>query len=147
MALHRLVCARNRLRGGLGKGAHAKLVLRPPGMSQRMATRAARAAVTLHRSHRLAALSDEDRVLMRSELGAFLDHHPHARSVLPALVLVERSLRITGGLDRLPTDVVDDASALLARLAGGCGADGIARLRVRLRQLGAARSASLRAAG
>ena len=85
---------------------------------------------------------------MRADLAQLLDVHPVARSLFPSLVLVERALgrNKSRALDRLPDEVLADASTLLAKLAGDWSADGLAMLRTRLRLLRSAQGDLLRAA-
>ena len=85
--------------------------------------------------------SDSELARMRSDLADLLGFHPAARSVFPSLVLVERALgrRKARALERLPGEVLIDASTLLARLAGDWSSDGVSMLRARLSRLLAAR--------
>lgn len=81
--------------------------------------------------------SDADLARMRGDLADMLNFHPTTRAVFPSLVLVERALGRSKGraLDRLPSEVLMDASTLLARLAGDWSADGLGLLRARLNLL------------
>jgi len=84
--------------------------------------------------------SDSELARMRADLADLLGFHPAARSVFPSLVLVERALgrRKARALDRLPGEVLMDASTLLARLAGDWSSDGVSMLCARLNRLLAA---------
>lgn len=81
--------------------------------------------------------SDADLARMRGDLADMLDFHPTTRSVFPSLVLVERALGRRKGraLDRLPGEVLTNASVLLARLAGDWSAEGLCLLQARLKLL------------
>lgn len=89
----------------------------------------------------LEAVDEAQRLGMRQQLGSPLDGQPNARSVFPALVIVERALRTHGAMERLPHDVVFDASRHLSRLAGERSAKDIATLSARVRGLHASRRA------
>lgn len=137
-ALHRLVPSgwtrrAQRLRRLLGRrvllqreGFDMRFVLEPAAAPARPAGRGAKSPI-----------SATDLAWMLDDLGELLDRHPSARSVFPALVLVERALNRRRGpaLERLPAPLRRDAIDLLDRLDAAGLQPGLILLRARLQAL------------
>jgi hypothetical protein len=69
-------------------------------------------------------------VQIRWDLEALLDRHPHARTVMSHLAILERALRRHGeqALPALPARLLDKACVQLEVLAGADASDGLTRL-------------------